>query len=167
MLPEWIAYVQALGPTIATITIAAFSLWIALRQVWIGREQTDIARERIKHDLYDRRYAIYLAFEKLLRAAMGQKGLEDEKEIVLIANVAAHQAAFILSEDLQTFLLQLTDIAFRRNQRTEMSKNFHDLPIEERKRRIEEDQRDNSTILHAHPVLVEKFLPFLRLRDFQ
>ena len=168
-LPSWAAYVQALGPTLAAVAIAGFTIWIAFRQVRIAKEQAIIVREKLMHDLYDRRYAIYIAFEKMIRVLMGQKGLGDEEQVVLAANIAAHQSPFILNKDVGFYLLELNALGWRRANAKdpEFIANLKDLPPEERLQHLRRYDEDTKTILSAAPILADKFLPFLKLRDFR
>lgn len=168
-LPSWVAYVQALGPTLAAVAIAGFTIWIAFRQVRIAKEQAIIAREKLMHDLYDRRYAIYLAFEKMIRVLMGQKVLGDEEQVVLVANIAAHQSPFILNKDVGRYLLELNELGWRRvnAKNPEVIANSKDLTPEERMQNFKRYEEDTKTILNAAPILADKFLPFLKLKDFR
>jgi len=65
---EW---AKALGvPFLAVVVsgaVAVFSWW-----------QVRIAREKLRHDLYDRRFAIYMAFHELLVAVSEKKDWEPE-----------------------------------------------------------------------------------------
>jgi hypothetical protein len=164
-LPYSIA-AQALGPTIVAATVAAFTIWIAFRQVAIARQQAKIAREKLKHDLYDRRYAIYLAFEKMLRVSMGQKEIGVEREAVLAANIAAHQSLFILNAEMRAYLIDLNQVAWRRINNPELIANLKDLPAEARMQHVKQSEQDTTRILHETNILAAKFLPFLKLEDF-
>jgi hypothetical protein len=168
-LPAWVAYIQALGPTIATVAVATFTIWIASRQACIAREQADIAREKIAHDFYDRRYAIYLVFETMIRVLMGQKDLGKDREAVLAANIAAHQAPFILDREMSHYLLDLHALGWRivNAQDSEVVANHKELPPQERLARVKQYEEDTKTLLNEAPVLANKFMPFLRLRDFR
>jgi hypothetical protein len=58
-LPIWIEYLQALGPTSIAVAVG----FIAYRQ-WAT------ARDRVKLDLFDRRYAVYQELRTLLATAL-------------------------------------------------------------------------------------------------
>jgi hypothetical protein len=166
-LPYWMSAVQALGPTLVAVAVAAFTIYIAFRQVGIAKHQAKIAREKLKHDLYDRRYAIYLAFEKMLRISMGQKEAGEEKLAVLAANIAAHQSLFILNEEMRAYLLDLNMVAWRQLPNPDLAAVFNELPPEDRIQRTIQQEQDVSRILREPDVLAAKFLPFLKLDDFR
>lgn len=165
-LPLWVAYTQALGPLFATIAVACLSTYMVYQQIRVSREQATFAREKLKHDLFDRRYGIYLAFERMIRCMMGQDGLGSDEENLLAANIAAAQAVFILDDAMSDYLFGLHNIAFRRTKYHEVIK-IPDLPSEVKQRQTAQWMEDTQTILHAIPVLSEKFRPFLRLKDFR
>ena len=159
--------VQALGPTIVSVTVAAFTIWIAFRQVAIARQQTKLAREKLKHDLYDRRYAVYLAFEKMLRVSMGQREAGEEEQTVLDANIAAHQSLFLFNPEMRTYLIDLNQVAWRRIRKTELIESLKDLPVENKMQHLMQSQQDTRRILDEANVLAGRFLPFLKLNDFR
>jgi hypothetical protein len=61
-LPLWVQVLQAL----AVPVIAAVGAWVALQQM-------HIARTKLQHDLYDRRYAVFQAVRRFLDEASVQK----------------------------------------------------------------------------------------------
>lgn len=174
-LPIWVAYFQGLGPTIATIVVAGFTIWIGCRQVQIAKYQSQIAaqqaeftREKLKHDMYDRRYAIYLAFANLIRVFSGQEGLGKQKDVALKANFALHQSQFILDESVWKYLLDLDALAWRRlnGQNPEILRVRQYANPEERSQYMRQHQEDSTTLLSAPQMLANKFMPFLKLKDF-
>jgi hypothetical protein len=62
MLPPWVQILQAL----ATPVIAIVGAWVAL-------EQMKIARVKLRHDLYDRRYAVFQSARSLLNEVISDK----------------------------------------------------------------------------------------------
>jgi len=62
LLPDWVYWVQALGPTLAAIAIGIFAALIA----W-GQWRT--ARDKLKWELFERRLNVYLATVKLVEAS--------------------------------------------------------------------------------------------------
>src|ERR1700722_6790591 len=119
-LPLWVAYLQPLGPFFATIAVACLSGYLVYQQIRVAREQAMIAREKLKHDLFDRRYRIYLAFERMIRCMMGQDGLGTDEENLLAANIAAAQAVFILDSSVSDYLFSLHNVAFRKHKYQEI-----------------------------------------------
>jgi len=62
-LPTCVLYVQALGPTIIALAASGIAGYIAFRQ-WLT------ARNRLKLDLFDKRFAIYQAMRDFLGGIM-------------------------------------------------------------------------------------------------
>jgi hypothetical protein len=62
-LPLWVQYAQALGAPSLAVVVAAVGAWLAWQQV-------RIARVRLQHDLYDRRFKIFQAARNFLAEVM-------------------------------------------------------------------------------------------------
>jgi hypothetical protein len=58
-LPQWAMYAWALGPTLVAIIAAGIAGYIALRQWWT-------ARDRVKLDMFEKRFAVYEATKSLI-----------------------------------------------------------------------------------------------------
>jgi hypothetical protein len=101
----WIEWAKALGIPILAVAVS-FATYRS------GRWQVRIAREKLRHDLYDRRYAIYMAFYHLL-AAIGEK--DDIDAELREANAARAQSPFLLDRRLRAYLDRLYKEAFRIN----------------------------------------------------
>jgi hypothetical protein len=101
----WIEWAKALGVPVLAVAIS----FASYRS---GRWQVRIAREKLRHDLYDRRYAIYLAFHYLLEAIGEKDDIEGELQQ---ANAARAQSPFLLDRKLRLFLENLYKEAFRIN----------------------------------------------------
>ncbi|HVH74283.1 MAG TPA: hypothetical protein VM755_05145 [Stellaceae bacterium] len=67
MLPLWVQALQAL----AVPVIAAVGAWVAVQQMVI-------ARVKLQHDLYDRRYAVFDAVRTFLNEAVGSRVVSPE-----------------------------------------------------------------------------------------
>jgi hypothetical protein len=104
MFPSsWIEWVQVLG-------IPSLAVAVSFATYRSGHWQVRIAREKLRHDLYERRYAIYRAFHELL-VAIGEK---DDVEIELKhANIARGQSPFLLERRLRLYLERLYEEAAR------------------------------------------------------
>jgi hypothetical protein len=148
---------------IAAVSVTAYFAW---HQKSIAEQQAMFAREKLKHDLFDRRYGIYFAFERMIRCMMGQDGLGTDEENLLTANVSAAQAVFILDDEISDYLFSLHKIAFRKTTYDDVMK-IPDLPLDDKQKHTTQWMEDTKTIQHAIPVLSEKFRPFLQLKDFR
>jgi hypothetical protein len=100
---QWVEWAKALGIPILAIAVS-FATYRS------GYWQVRIAREKLRHDLYERRYAIYLAFHDLLIATAEKDDVGDE---LRLANSARAQSPFLLDRRLGPYLDRLYKEAFR------------------------------------------------------
>jgi hypothetical protein len=100
---SWIEWAQALG-------IPSLAVAVSFATYRSGHWQVRIAREKLRHDLYERRYAIYRAFHELL-IAIGEK--DDVESELKLANIARGQSPFLLERRLRLYLERLYEEAAR------------------------------------------------------
>jgi hypothetical protein len=75
--------------------------------VWFQNWQLRLAKQKLRHDLYERRFAIYVAFKDLL-IALPEKGDDEIKVLLRRAEVASFEARFVLGEaNIQAYLEEL------------------------------------------------------------
>jgi hypothetical protein len=148
-------WIQALGfPTVL----------IGVLGVMIARWQLKIAREKLRHDLYDRRFAIYMAFHNLLLAVCEQ---QDATAELLKANIMRAHATFLLNLQLVSLLTDLHKEAFRMNQ---TAKLLGDQAVWPSPREWAEAGaqlgQDKLSFVGRIDELAREFGRFLRLKDF-
>jgi hypothetical protein len=99
-LPLWVQILQAL----AVPTIAVAGAWIAVQQMLI-------ARTKLRHDLYDRRFAVYEAARKLLVEIIqqGHPSREQVREYV----IKTADATFLLNDEIAKYLEKIRARASR------------------------------------------------------
>jgi hypothetical protein len=97
-LPLWVQVLQAL----AVPVIAAVGAWVALQQMYI-------ARVKLQHDLYDRRYAVFEAVRRFLDAAVSTKIVSPE--ILNPFVLRTGDAPFLFDDDLAAYLKQMQERA--------------------------------------------------------
>lgn len=85
-----LGYLKDLGPFLLAIVVAVAALWF---QRW----QVRLAKQKLRHDLYDRRFAIYMAFQDLLMA-LPEKSDDEIKILFRRACVARFEAPFLLND---------------------------------------------------------------------
>jgi len=92
-----LALLKVLGPLLLAVVVA-IATWQF--QKW----QIRLAKQKLRHDLYDRRWAIYVAFEELL-VALPEKSDEEIKAALRKAEIAIRQGPFLLGDPkIQTYL---------------------------------------------------------------
>jgi len=94
-LPSWIQILQAL----AVPLIAAVGAWVAIQQM-------RIARIKLQHDLYDRRYAVFQAVRRFLDAMVGN--LVVSHDILRAFLIGTADAEFLFPDDLAAYLGEMS-----------------------------------------------------------
>jgi hypothetical protein len=103
-LPLWFLYIQALGPAIVAIIAALIAGYIALRQWWT-------AHDRLRLDMYDKRFAVYEATKTLINAAAVQgQAMQDDLNHFYDG---IRGAEFLFDGDTRDFVMKIGDMAMR------------------------------------------------------
>lgn len=93
-LPLWVQVLQALLVPV----IAAVGAWVALQQMYL-------ARVKLQHDLYDRRYAVFQAIRRFLDEAVSHKIVSSETLYSFALGTA--DAAFLFDDRLAAYLKEM------------------------------------------------------------
>jgi hypothetical protein len=146
-LPVWLLYMQAL----AIPAIAAIGAWIAWQQV-------GIARAKLQHDLYDKRFAVFDAARDLLLEIMldGKSTPETLRAYAL----ATANAAFVLDDELSRYVDEIRQRAFKLRITQASIEKASD---NDRGRLVDKEAEETDWLLAQPPFLIERFKPFLRL----
>jgi hypothetical protein len=97
---EVLEWLKALGPLLLAVVVA-YVTWRF--QQW----QVRLEKEKLRHQLYDRRFAIYKAFQKLL-IALVDKPDDEVKAAFKKAGIACSDALFLLPDpEVQAYLNEL------------------------------------------------------------
>jgi hypothetical protein len=109
-LAEYLPLANALAIIIASATAATVAWRLGRLQATLAKRQTDIAREKLKLDLFDRRYAKFLEAKDLLKymANLGDWNAVDQTRIITWY-ISLEEAKFFFDHDVQAFLTDLTD----------------------------------------------------------
>ena len=94
-LPYWVQIIQALGPTIVAVVAACIAGLIALRQ-W------KTAHDKIRLDLFDKRFHIYTAFFSAAHAALVKS--PDRLKIYAEFVALKGQSQFLFGRDAADFI---------------------------------------------------------------
>jgi hypothetical protein len=148
--PHWTAYLSAL----LTPTVAILGALIAYRQ-W------RLAQNKLKLDLFDRRYRVYEAARSFLASIMTSGKAGDDK--LFEFNLATRDAKWLLDPPVANYL------------RTEIYDKAIDLQIldaelvgvgvgEERSRNVQAQAELKKWFMRQFDVLDDKFSPFLQLQ---
>lgn len=152
--PPWVEWAKALGVPLLAIAVS----FASYRS---GRWQVRIAREKLRHDLYDRRYAIYAAFHDLLVVVTENHDLEAE---LRKANAARAQSPFLLNAQIGAYLERLHKEAFRINAENKLVRDQNLWSPEERVQKALKLGSEKLALANRVPELVQNF-ECLRLTD--
>src|SRR6266481_1176476 len=151
-LPLWVQYTQALGAPLLALVIAAVGAWVACQQV-------KIARAKLQHDLYDKRFAVFQAARQLLAEVMTHAGVTDDQIRSYVVGTA--DAVFLLNDDISKYLRELREQAIVLQT---ISETLAPLPVgDERTGWANAKARTLTGLMEQLDVLVEKFKPFLTI----
>jgi hypothetical protein len=157
---RWVGNSPAVAVSAAAVGISVVSVSTS---ILFYLTQMRLAKEKLRHDLYDRRFAVYMAFHNLLIAAAEKNDAEAE---LRAANAARAHCPFLL-EGLEEYLDELHTTVFRINATTPLLRDPTAWPSPEvRGERILQHGSDRLNCANRVKELAQKFHPFLRLRDF-
>lgn len=98
VLPLWVQYFQALGIPIAGALIAGVGAAITYQQL-------RIARDKLQHDLFDRRYKVFLAARDFLRAIFTDA--DYSPEALHAFGIGILDAPFLFDKDVLDYLQEI------------------------------------------------------------
>jgi hypothetical protein len=155
-MPGWLLCLQA----VAVIVIPVIGAWLAWQQV-------QIARVKLQHDLYDRRYRVFDAARRLL-AEIGVHRSPSE-EAVRAFVLGTSDAPFLFDDDLTSYLKDIQRRALEMKSQYQMlhATDSNSMPIIQ----VGEQRANASNAANEHWLwlveqldgTVDKFKPFLKL----
>jgi hypothetical protein len=152
-LPLWVQYAQALGaPSLAGV-IGCVGAWIALQQM-------HLARVKLQHDTYDRKYAVFEAVSWVLLIVAALKrapSLEDMRAFVKVIGAAS----FLFDDELVAYLQEVEKRVHRVNGLNDMMTHFSD---DDKPKASKELEEHIHWLSEQHNIITEKFRPSLELR---
>jgi hypothetical protein len=118
-----------------------------------------LARVRLQHDLYDRRFAVFEVARKLLADVLAQSNATDEQIRSYVIGTA--EARFLVNDDISTYL---NEIGTRASRLRAINATMSPLPVgDQRTALAQEEKRIFAWMMEQVDVFVEKFRPFLTL----
>ena len=149
--PHWTTYLAAL----LTPTVAVLGAFIALRQ-W------RLAQNKLKLDLFERRFSVYEAAQALLASIMTSGKAKDDELLKFM--VATRAAKWLLNDSIAEYLdKQLYHKAIDLQTLASELKGVPD-GAEVRKTNVHAQAEIKKWLLAQYEVLDEKFSPFLQVR---
>lgn len=149
-MPAWAQVLNALSlPLIAAV--GAFLAW----------QQMRIAKAKLTHDLFDRRFAVFQAARIFLSEIFRKAHVSDEALWNYRAGIG--EAVFLLDDELRDYLEEIYKAALKMRMHRQQYEGIP--PIQERSVAVEAEHEQLSWLIDQLPILVERFKPFLKLED--
>lgn len=149
-LPVWVQVLQAL----AVPVIAAVGAWVALQQMYL-------ARVKLQHDLFDRRYAVFQALRRFLDEAVSEKVVSSETFRAFALGTA--DAAFLFDDQLGGYLKEMRDHAAQAQSIYITMASVPGMPPDQKAAASKAAGEHFLWVVNEIDGLAEKFRPFLRL----
>ena len=151
MLPAWLQYLQAC----AVVLIPLIGIWIALQQV-------QIARMKLRFDLYEKRFAVFEAARKLVIEAITHGDISTSALSAYSLRIA--DAVFLFDDELSNYLRQLFHHA---NNLSVLKRAIEPSPVGSSQREDLVRRAGEETVWFNNQVneLVLQFKPFLKLDE--
>jgi hypothetical protein len=152
--------IRALAPTL----VSAFALVVSVLTFRVAQWQASAAMEQQRQNLYDRRFAIYMAFHELLVAITEKPDVGEE---LRKANAARAHSPFILDATLAAYLQELHTATFKLNASKQNTLNpyWNSLSPADKAEQASQIGPDVLNFSNRIDELFEKFQPFLSLKD--
>lgn len=147
-LPIWLQYAQTIG-VLAIAFVGAFIAW----------QQVEIAREKLRHDAYDRRFKLYDAAGKFLAQII--KSAKIDGDDVREYREGIGEAVFLLDEETAAFLISIADRAQFAMVNQEEMDGMPSGP--ERSALARKKGETIQWMFQQFPILTSKFRPYLQL----
>ena len=155
MMPLWLQGLQAF----ALISISAVGACLAWQQV-------QIARTKLQHDLYERRYRVFDAARKLSAEIVTKKAPSDGDLRAFV--IGTSDAVFLFDDDIAGYLNEMRKRAYELQSIEKMLEVNPDstplIPVGEKRTRVVNASSDLFLWFSKNfDGLVDKFKPFLKL----
>lgn len=138
------------------LIVSIFSAGIALGAMLVARQQKHLAKEKLKHDLFDRRYRVYEAARQFIGQTSNEK---ISKEDMLAFHVGTVTAPFLFGPEVAAYLKTLkVTVARHQGRSTQMQRHPGDPNLPQ----IFDKHLETMDWLFAqHDAITEIFLPYL------
>ncbi len=151
-LPMGVQIAQALGVPLFALVVAMFGAWIAWHQMVI-------ARVKLQHDLYDRRYRVFDAARRFLAEIVVHRNTTDEA--LRAFTIGTGDAAFLFDNGTSAYLEEL-----RRRAATlqVLNRETDSMPVGQQRTNASNKISEHFTwFVQQLDGLVDRFKPYLKL----
>ena len=109
MQPNMINWLGPAATIIASFVAVGVTAYFARQQTAIAREQARTARENLRHNLYERRWAIFESIFDYYRAMIGWQGTSEQEKAKERFFRSYQQAGFLFSKEIEELMKSLND----------------------------------------------------------
>ncbi len=161
-MDEYLKFVQITGGFLAPIT-AAVVAWIAYQQFQTAKGQHQVAKDKLKLDLFDRRFKVYRGLMEFLGAVDTDAKPTQEAFGKFFAETEA--AKFIFNDDISEYIKTIRSKAFDLRHANKIvaavCDRSRDIPQEELNKASQTEGDLIKWFYEQAKVANEKFLPYL------
>lgn len=156
------------GPTatiIAAIAAVSVTVYFAWHQKKIAKEQADIAREKLRLDLFEKRFRVFDAARKLLcEVAVHRRASDDNLRAFVIGTA---EAVFLFDDDLSGYLVEIRNRAQKLQSLSDHLQDQKLLPVgDQRSKAVKKSDQHFNWLVEQLEGLGDKFKPFMKSRPF-
>ena len=152
--------IAAAAAVLVTWRLGKGQLNIARQQATIAQQQAELAAIRLQHDLFDRRFAVYVATRELIRTVVQHSHANEHQ--IFDFRVKTSDARFLLDDEISTYLEEFANKAWDILM-LESELNALNDPAD-REANICQQRTLKDWIRNQHQALADKFVPYLKLR---
>jgi hypothetical protein len=164
MMYQWFKdFAGPIATIVAAIAAVCVTGYFAWRQTQIAKEQADIAKQNLRHDVferqYERRYRVFVAVRKFL-CEIGTRRIASDEDLRAYV-IGTGDAVFLFDDDFANQLKEMHDRALKLRTLEEMKDTFVVGDIN-RNSCIAQSSEHFMWLNHQLEGLVDMFKPFLK-----
>jgi hypothetical protein len=152
-LPLWVQYGQALGPPLLAGVIGTIGAWIAVQQM-------HLARVKLQHDTYDRKYAVFQSVSWVLLIVSALKRAPSVEDMGAFIKVIG-AAPFLFDDKLVAYLKEIERRVHSANGLNDVMNHLSD---DDKPNASKELEQHIVWLSEQNEVIIEKFRPSLEIR---
>ena len=152
-LKEWVPILAPIGMFVVGLTVA----YVARQQWLIARQQAEVARNKLRLDLFDRRYRVFEAARTFLLAIASETPFDNSHVFAFDAGISDRE--FLFGSDVVDYLKEIKKRALDVRQQ---QRSFESSPNdEEHSKRVKTEHKEFSWLTEQPTAMTKVFTPYL------
>lgn len=136
---------------------------VSVAALFVSVTQAQIARGKLRADVFDRRFAIYLAHRDLIESVLSANDFDRCHEKAIVARL---QAAFLFPVEVSVYLRRLEEKVFEIVRSGDLVRTpGMGWSVKDQERELDRLGAEKMIMIDRQIELVNKFLPFLAFDD--